>query len=214
MEKTKEIEEEYIKQVYNMASIETILNKGKKGIIGNFLEIENRKKQNWVNLLREILEYQNNDYSYLKFDNRYINQEIYLPSLYSQEIGKIAVFIDCSGSIEIELTKQFITELQGIKESFNNIKIDLFCFDTKVYQELFDFDFDFSKLEITEGGTRFDSIAEKLEELQENYKKVLIFTDGQDYITKDFDNSLWIIYNNLNFEYSQGEVIYVNEIEE
>jgi len=66
--------------------------------------------------LRRFLEQTaRNDYSWQVPNRRYIQQGLYLPTLYStSEGGHIVVFVDTSGSIGGEEIAQFAGELSGM----------------------------------------------------------------------------------------------------
>lgn len=147
-----------------------------------------------------------NDFSWDKPNFRYSDMG-YFPSLHNFELGKIAVFCDASGSIDIPLFDQLISEI--IQAKSQGLTFDLFLFDTKVYQEIMDFQGD-EKIQISGGGTRFNCIPAHLEKIQENYAAVIIFTDGCSYIDSPIDNCYWIIYDNPGFNCTFGSIFHVS----
>ena len=77
-------------------------------------------KINWREVLARFLsEIVRTDYTWKKPSSRYLHTGIYLPSLESEEPGKIILMVDTSGSIDGELINQFAGEAQEIAQSFN-----------------------------------------------------------------------------------------------
>lgn len=90
----------------------------------------------WRKELRDFLTARNkDDYSWNVPNRRFIAQGIYMPSLYSETLGKIAVAVDTSGSVSNEELKAFMTELNGIREDFN-MEADYAEFDHELQREL------------------------------------------------------------------------------
>lgn len=147
-----------------------------------------------------------NDFSWSKPNFRYSDIG-YFPSLHNFELGKIAIFCDASGSIDLQLFNQLISET--IEAKSQGLNFDLFMFDTGVYQEIRDFQGD-EKIQISGGGTRFNCIPEHLEKIQENYAAVIIFTDGYSYIDSLVENCCWIIYDNPSFICTFGSIFHVS----
>jgi predicted metal-dependent peptidase len=65
---------------------------------------------------------------------RWIGQDVYMPSSISTAIGRIAVAIDTSGSIDGEQIGQFLGELKAICDSVKPDGIDLLYWDMEVCQ--------------------------------------------------------------------------------
>lgn len=70
------------------------------------------------------------DYNWSRPNRRYM--PIYLPSLDSQRIGKVAVAVDLSGSIRQKDIDQFFAELSDIRDSVKPESIIILPFDTRV----------------------------------------------------------------------------------
>ena len=91
-------------------------------------------KVDWRSVLRRFLEQTaRNNYSWSMPNRRYIQQGLYLPTLYgTEEGGKIVVVVDTSGSIGGPEINQFAGELSGMLETFLGLEtIVLYC-DTQV----------------------------------------------------------------------------------
>jgi predicted metal-dependent peptidase len=139
-------------------------------------------KMNWREILRQQIQSTiKNDYSFMRPNRKGWHMSAILPGSQFQETIDICIAIDMSGSIGDDQAKDFISEIKGIMEEYQDYKIKLWCFDTKVYNEA---DFDGYGDDIMEyevmggGGTEFDVNWEYMKEHDINPKKFIMFTDG------------------------------------
>jgi predicted metal-dependent peptidase len=84
----------------------------------------------WRSYLWRYLTQTPNDFQ--GFDRRFIGQGLYLETL-SGESVKVYVAIDTSGSIDGELLRIFLSEVQGILNAYPHLKCDLYYADAAVY---------------------------------------------------------------------------------
>ncbi len=84
----------------------------------------------WRSYLWRYLTQTPNDFR--DFDRRFIGQGLYLETL-SGESVKVYVAIDTSGSIDTELLRTFLSELQGILNAYPHLKCHLYYADAAVY---------------------------------------------------------------------------------
>lgn len=123
-------------------------------------------KVDWKTLLRQFIQQTSNaDYSWQKPNKRMLSQGFYLPSLFSESMGEIAVFKDISGSIDTATTSAFSAEIKAIIEDLRPAKTHVLYVDTMVQkQEAFEPD-NFDKLgNFMGGGTDFRPPFVKLEQ--------------------------------------------------
>lgn len=139
-------------------------------------------KMNWREILRQQIQSTiKNDYSFMRPNRKGWHMSAILPGSQFQETIDICIAIDMSGSIGDDQAKDFISEIKGIMEEYQDYKIKLWCFDTKVYNEK---DFDGYGDDIMEyqvmggGGTEFDANWDYMKEHDINPKKFIMFTDG------------------------------------
>lgn len=134
---------------------------------------------------REILQTQiqsvmKNDYSFSRPSRKGQGVAI-LPGLMNEETIDICVALDTSGSIGDEMLKDFMGEIQGIMDQYNDYKVTVWCFDTKVYNVA---EFTSHDGELTEyqavggGGTDFMANWDFMKEEGIEPKKFIMFTDG------------------------------------
>lgn len=88
-----------------------------------------RPAADWKAVLREFVSRTaRSDYSWTRPNRRFIAQGLYLPGLYSEELGEVLVLVDTSGSIGPNELAVFGNELDGILSSFD-------CTATIVYHD-------------------------------------------------------------------------------
>ncbi|XAG95295.1 hypothetical protein MIF8_4 [Erwinia phage MIF8] len=165
----------------------------------------------WQRLLQRFLNALNKfDYSMKKPNKRYIDQELYLPSLYSPGLGRIDFAVDTSGSITDEIFNYFISEIHHVLKRFQPDGVGVMQFHhymtandyVKNTRELL-------KLKmIGRGGT---DVSECVEAFSKNQAQALfILTDG--YLNTDLPNPgkpvIWCIYDRKHeFKPAWGEVV-------
>lgn len=95
-----------------------------------------KAKLPWKELLaRFVLQQQRNDYTWLKPNKRFIEDELYLPTLHSEGVGKLIVAVDTSGSIGQEELTTFLAELNGILEQARPEEVTLIPCDAVVHRK-------------------------------------------------------------------------------
>lgn len=88
------------------------------GSLARFVDQLIASKADWRSRLRAfVAEESRNDYSYARVNRRFASLGIYLPGLYSQELGTVVVVTDDSGSIGNNILKAFAGEIEDVRES-------------------------------------------------------------------------------------------------
>jgi len=163
-------------------------------------------KMNWRELLRQQLEStQKSDYTWQRPSRRAWHMDAVLPGTDHEEMIDIVVALDMSGSISDEQARDFLSELKGITEEFNNYKIHIFSFDTDVYNPK---DFTSENLDdIVEyepqggGGTDFACMFNYMKDNDINPARFVVFTDGWPFGTwgdPNYCDTVWIIHGDDN----------------
>ena len=163
-------------------------------------------KMNWAELLRQQLEStQKSDYTFARPSRRGWHMDAILPGNDVEEMIDISVALDMSGSISDEQARDFLSEVKGITEEFNNYKIHIFCFDTDTYNPQ---DFTSENLDdIVEyepqggGGTDFECMFKYLKDNEISPKRLVVFTDGYPFGTwgdANYCETVWIVHGNNN----------------
>lgn len=103
------------------------------GPLEQFIDNLVNPKVDWRSMLRRFLtDRSNNDYSWMRPNRRMLSQGFYLPSLYSEKMGAIALFKDISASIDDEVQDAFNAEMRAIMQDVQPEEIHSLYIDTGV----------------------------------------------------------------------------------
>lgn len=170
----------------------------------------------WRALLEMHIQSQvRDDYTFVRPNKRSWAMDCILPGQnYAQEV-EVACAIDTSGSMTDEMLRDFLTEVKGIMETFSSFKLDLWTFDTQVYNHK---RFTPENLhEIMEyepaggGGTLFEANWEFMKANEIEPKRFVMFTDGYPGGTwgdESYCDTLFVIHGNTNIEPPFGLHVY------
>lgn len=175
---------------------------GVKRMIQNLTE----HKLNWRELiLQQIQSTVKSDYTWMKSGRKGWDMDAVMPGMRTQDAIDIAVFIDLSGSISTEQGRDFLSEIKGIMETFEDYRIHVACFDTEVYNlHLFTSDNldDIAEYNLQGGGgTDFDAIFDFLKAEAIEPKKLIVFTDGYpcgSWGDPNYCDTTWVIHGDRN----------------
>lgn len=185
---------------------------GVKRMISDFTE----PKMDWRQLLRmNIQSILKSNYSFSRPNRKSQHCGAILPGMMNEETIDVSVAIDMSGSISDKMAKDFLSEVKGIMDEYTDFKLDLWCFDTNVYNYA-NFTGDTAD-EITSyevkggGGTNFDVNFEFMKEQGIEPKRFIMFTDGYpcgSWGDEDYCESLFIIHGNETIISPFGQTAY------
>jgi len=94
-------------------------------------------KVDWREALREFVTsfcMDREESTWRRPSRRWIGQDVYMPSLIGESVGRVVIGIDMSGSIGSEEIGQFLGEVKKICETVRPDGIDLLYWDTRVCQ--------------------------------------------------------------------------------
>lgn len=139
-------------------------------------------KMDWRELLRmNIQSIVRSNFSFSRPNRKSQHSGAILPGMMFDNTVDVCAAIDMSGSISDSQANDFISEIKGIMEEYQDFKLDLFCFDTRVYNHVTftgDNGNDISEYEVEGGGgTDFMCIWNHLKDQDIIPKKLIIFTD-------------------------------------
>ena len=140
-------------------------------------------KMNWREILRmNIQSIIRNDYSFARYNRKSAHSGAILPGLRNDETIDVAIAIDMSGSIGDEDARTFLSEIKGIMDQYQDYAIDLWCFDTEIYNHqriTHDNGDDLLSYEPQGGGgTDFMANYAYMKDIGLQPKKFIMFTDG------------------------------------
>ena len=158
-------------------------------------------KINWRDLLQQnIQSCITDDFTWMRPNRKHMYGGIFLPTLDKDDTIDIAIAIDMSGSISDDMAKDFLSEVYGIMQMYNDFTISVLCFDTQVYNfQKFTKDSadDLLAYECKGGGgTEFMAFWKYWMDEQIEPKKAVIFTDGYPFGSwgpESYCDTLWII---------------------
>ena len=121
-----------------------------------------------------------NDYTMLRPNRRFISDNLYLPSMYSEGLGEVVIVVDTSGSISTKELEEFQSEINCILEDTQPEKVYVLYCDTQVHKDIDEFSSDDLPIQLTTrggGGTDFTAPFEWVNEQSLNPDAFIYFTD-------------------------------------
>lgn len=175
---------------------------GVKRIIQDLTE----PKMNWRELIRQQIESTvKSDFTWLRSSRKGWHMDAVMPGMKTQEAIDICVMIDMSGSISESQGRDFISEVKGIMETFEDYRIHIGCFDTEVYNmQMYTADNleDIADYKLAGGGgTDFDCFFDYFKKEEIEPKKLVVFTDGYpggSWGDPNYCDTVWIIHGDRN----------------
>jgi len=177
-------------------------------------------KMDWRQLVRqEIQSIIRNDYSFSRPSRKGMHSGAVLPGMKQDTTIDVAIAIDMSGSIGQEDATVFLSEVKGIMDQYQDVKINLWCFDTDIYNHkevTHDNSHDLIEYEPQGGGgTDFDINFQFMLENGIDAKKFIMFTDGYpcgSWGPEDQVDTIFIVKGNKTAQSPFGQtVIYEKE---
>ena len=177
-------------------------------------------KMDWRQLVQqEIQSIVRNDYSFTRVNRKSMHSGAILPGMKEATTIDVAISIDMSGSIGEEDATAFLSEIKGIMDQYEDYRINLWCFDTDIYNWKTITHDEAHELEeyVPEGGggTDFEVNWTFMEENQIQPKKFIMFTDGYpcgSWGDEDYCDTIFIVKGNTSAQAPFGQtVIYEKE---
>lgn len=176
-------------------------------------------KMNWRELLRMQLESTiKSDYTWMRSSRKGWHMDAVMPGMKLDPMIDIAVALDASGSISESMLKDFLSEIQGIMDSFPAYKIHVVTFDTEAYNPA---QYDSENLDSIcdyeikgGGGTDFDCVYNYLKENEIEPKRLIMFTDGYPFGSwgdENYTDTVFIIHGNNTIVPPWGQYAYYDE---
>jgi predicted metal-dependent peptidase len=159
-------------------------------------------KMDWRQLLRmSIQSILKSNFSFSRPNRKSQHSGAILPGMMNEETIDVSIGIDMSGSISNLQAKDFLSEVKGIMDEYVDFKLDIWCFDTDVYNyaqftgdtadEIMDYEVKGG------GGTDFDVNWKYMRDNDIQPKKFIMFTDGYpcgSWGEEDYCDTLFIIH--------------------
>jgi predicted metal-dependent peptidase len=173
-------------------------------------------KMDWRQLLRmNIQSILKSNFSFSRPNRKSQQSGAILPGMTNDETIDVSIAIDMSGSISDAMAKDFLSEVKGIMDEYVDFKLDLWCFDTRVYgyqQFTGDTADEIMSYECKGGGgTDFDVNYDFMKNEGIEPKKFIMFTDGYpcgSWGDEDYCDSLFIVHGNETIVSPFGQTAY------
>ena len=176
-------------------------------------------QMNWRELLRMNLESTiKSDYTWMRASRKGWHMDAVMPGQKPDQLIDIAIALDASGSISEKMLRDFLSEIQGIMDSFPAYKIHVITFDTNAYNPA---QFDSDNLDsIFEyevkggGGTDFDCVYSYLKENEIEPNRLIMFTDGYPYGSwgdENYTETIFILHGTTTIVPPWGTYSYYEE---
>ena len=188
-------------------------------IFGQLFQDIKEGKLNWIDILQEYFdELIQGEQDWTRYNRRYLEYDLYLPDLRSEnQIKKVAVAFDVSGSVTEEQIKAFLNEMKLIKNQLNPEVMDVVSFNhniVDIFQIESNDDMDKVHMKISGGTDLYPVFNHYLKpENQPNF--LIVFSDL--YCTPiekptPFD-TIWICIDNKKAKTNFGKLIHINSEE-
>jgi predicted metal-dependent peptidase len=176
-------------------------------------------QMNWREILRMNLESTiKADYTWMRASRKGWHMDAVMPGQKPDEMIDVAVMLDASGSISPDMLKDFLSEIQGIMDSFPSYKIHVVTFDTQCYNPAqYDSDNLDSMIDYEVsggGGTDFDCIFTYLKEEEITPRRLIVFTDGYPFGSwgdAEYCDTTWILHGTTTIVPPWGTHAYYDE---
>lgn len=173
-------------------------------------------KMDWRQLLRmNIQSILKSNFSFARPNRKSQHSGAILPGMLNDETIDVSVAIDMSGSISDTMAQDFLSEVKGIMDEYVDFNLDIWCFDTEVYEyKKFSID---NADEILDykckggGGTDFDTNFKFMKDENIVPKKFIMFTDGYpcgSWGDEDYCETLFVIHGNETIVAPFGQTAY------
>jgi predicted metal-dependent peptidase len=170
-----------------------------KRMIGELTE----PKMDWRQMIRVSLESNLvSDFTFMRPNRKSQFANVILPGMKRDQQIDICIALDVSGSISVQDSTDFLSEVQGIMDQFESYKIRIWCFDTEIsgYDEFTHEDGrSITEFELTGGGgTDFMHNWTFMKERDIVPDQFIMFTDGEPWDSwgdADYCDTLFLIKN-------------------
>jgi predicted metal-dependent peptidase len=160
-------------------------------------------QMDWRELLNmKIQSMIKNDFTWQRCSRKSQASGIYLPGTKEDTRIEAAIAIDTSGSMSEDMLRDLLSETKGIMEQFTDFKLRVWCFDTKVYNEVMFTPDNIDDIDTYEikggGGTDFICNWKYMKENDIMPERFVMFTDGYNCQTSwgdpDYCDTLFIVH--------------------
>ena len=184
-----------------------------------YIQTFTEPKMDWRQLLRmNIQSILKSNFSFSRPNRKSQHCGAILPGMMNEETIDVSISIDMSGSISNDQAKTFLSEVKGIMDEYKDFKLDIWCFDTDIYNyKQFTGD-TAEEIESYEpmggGGTDFEANWSFMKEQGIEPKRFIMFTDGYpcgSWGDEDYCDTLFIVHGNDSIIAPFGQTAHFKE---
>lgn len=219
-EEKKAIRDEMIEAVISAA--QTVSKENIPGNIKRWIQDVTEPKMNWREILQQKFKSTiKADYTWMRPSRKSWHLDAILPAQNNATRIEVAISIDSSGSMQPEMLRDFLSEVKGITEEFDDYKIYLWCIDTEVYNyQVFTPDnvHELLSYEIMgNGGNAFEENWRFMREIELEPELFIMFTDGYPCPhwcmpgDEDYCETMFLLHSTTTIVAPFGETIYYHE---
>jgi predicted metal-dependent peptidase len=184
------------------------------GGVERALQQSREGKEDWRAILREFIEQtQPSDYSWTNPNRRHIANDVYLPGVIKENLGRIAVAIDTSASLSAHVLELFGGEFTSLVQECRPDSVYVMYCDAAIkHTEEFTADDDITLHPKGGGGTRFNPVFEHIATLDQQPVALLYFTDLECYDKPQEPEYpvLWVTGINVTADGPFGRTIHID----
>ena len=173
-------------------------------------------KMDWRQMLRATIKSQiKNNYTWTRPSRKMYSTNAVLPGLDVDNELDVCVAIDTSGSIDNKMLTDFLSEINGIKDEFDDYKIRVWCFDTEVHADETFETWDGKEIQDYQpggyGGTDISVNWKYMQDEGFRPQSLVVFTDGETWDRwgdADYCDTLWVIHGGNHIKPPFGQTVY------
>ena len=168
----------------------------------------------WAGIMRGV-----DEFTYRRLNRRRLADDLYMPSPYSETVGRMVIAIDTSCSIGEKQLNRVAARVADLCELYPPESVLVLWWDTRVHgEQRFEAGqyHDIAKLmkPLGGGGTRVSCVSEYMNERHIDADGVIVFTDG--YVEHDVKwdvacPTLWLVTRSSEFKPPHGRKVMVKE---
>tara|TARA_A200000159_G_scaffold65923_1_gene61007 strand:+ start:19646 stop:20992 length:1347 start_codon:yes stop_codon:yes gene_type:complete len=191
------------------------------GDIKRLVKSMTEPKMDWRQLLNtSILSLLKSDFTWMRQSRKSRSMGVYLPGQDNDTMIDLGIGLDVSGSIDNKMLQDFMGEVSGIMQQFQDFRLRVWTFDTEVN----DFSFkEFTPMNQDEikdyeivggGGTDFECNFNFMEQNDINPDKFVMFTDGYPFGSwgnPNYCDTLFVIHGSDSIVPPFGEHAYYHK---
>jgi predicted metal-dependent peptidase len=191
------------------------------GDVARLIKQMTEPKMDWRQLINtSILSLLKSDFTWMRQSRKSRSMGVYLPAQDNDEKIDVAIGMDVSGSIDDSMISDFMGEIYGIMQQFQDFRLRVWTYDTQVYQESYKEFTPMNAEEIKEwkpigcGGTDFECNYNFMEENDIVPDKFINFTDGYPFGSwgnEAYCETLFVIHGSDSIKPPFGEHAYYDK---